>query len=88
MQLPPLPPPIQPTMSGVEAGGMNSNVSLESPPPDFVSPISPVVADRNGNLIWRSPNEQMQPNQMRPNSTIQNTGTQENMIDFLRDLEF
>jgi hypothetical protein len=80
--IPPLPAPIQPTMSGGEAGGVTSNVSLDSPSPDFVSPISPVVADKNGNLMWRSPTEQMQ-----PNSIIQNTGTPENMID-LRNLEF
>jgi hypothetical protein len=80
--IPPLPPPVQPTMSGIETGGMNSNVSLDSPTPDFVSPMSPVVADRNGNLMWRSPSEQMQ-----PNSAMQNMGTQENMID-LRDLDF
>ncbi|MEA5582634.1 hypothetical protein VB620_14940 [Nodularia harveyana UHCC-0300] len=56
--IPELPSAAESTMSGVQTNRPSSAIQ----PPSSVNQISPVVADRNGNLIWRSPAEQMQVN--------------------------
>ncbi|MDB9342735.1 hypothetical protein PN456_17095 [Nodularia spumigena CS-586/05] len=89
-----LPSPVQPTTvtsplsSGVESGVQTNfapNSSIQAPSPDIVAPMSPVVADNNGNLIWRSPAQQMQPNSLDSQIPGQNRGLQD--ID-LSNLDF
>ncbi len=91
-----LPSPVQPTpvISPVTSGiqtGIETNAapySLEPPSPNNARPISPVVADQNGNLIWRSPTEQMQPNSPNsPQTPAQNRGRFQNNNN-LRNLGF
>lgn len=63
--IPELPTGVESSIPGAETG-MNRNLSpagsIQPPSADIVNQMSPVVADSNGNLIWRSPAEQMQPN--------------------------
>jgi hypothetical protein len=81
-----LPSPVQPNSvisplpSGVESGVQTNfapNSSIQAPSPDIVAPMSPVVADNNGNLIWRSPAQQMQPNSLDSQIPGQNRGLQD-----------
>ncbi|MDP5337720.1 MAG: hypothetical protein NWQ28_03990 [Nodularia sp. (in: cyanobacteria)] len=90
-----LPSPVQPTpvispaMSGIQTGTETNAApySLEPPNPTNVTPMSPVVADQNGNLIWRSPSQQMQPNSSdSPQTPGQNRGRFQN--NNLRNLGF
>ncbi len=93
-----LPRPVQPNTltspvtSGIQTGvqtNMTPN-SMQPPMSNNVAPISPVVADRNGNLIWRSPSQQMQSNSSDASQTpAQDTGrVQNNNLRNLRNLGF
>ena len=92
-----LPSPVQPTtlISPVTSGiqtGVQTNMSPDSIqppiPPNNVTQMSPVVADKNGNLIWRSPSEQMQSNSSdTPQTPAPNTGRIHNNNN-LRNLGF
>lgn len=61
---------------------VNSGIQMNMAPPviqppseNVITPITPVVADRNGNLIWQSPSQQMQSNFSNPRQIPQqNTG--------------
>ena len=96
-----LPRPVQPTTttspmtSGMETGvqtGMQTNTapnSLPAPNPDNVTPMSPVVADSNGNLMWRSPSQQMESNSLDSRQIPgQNTNTVENNNFDFSNFEF
>jgi len=87
-----LPSPINPTTltspvtSGVKTG-LETNIapySMEPPTSRNVTPMSPVVADKNGNLIWRSPTQQIESNSLDSRQIPgQNTGrVQNNDFDF------
>ena len=92
-----LPSPEQPTtlISPVTSGlqtGVQTNMLPDSIQPQ-IRPnngtlVSPVVADQNGNLIWRSPSEQMQSNSSdAPQTPAPNTGRIHNNNN-LRNLGF
>lgn len=83
-----LPSPIQPTtpISPVTYGVQTNTApsSMQLPTPNNVTPMSPVVADQNGNLIWRSPSQQMESNSLDSRQIpAQDTGrVQNNNFDF------
>ncbi|MDB9376183.1 hypothetical protein [Nodularia sphaerocarpa] len=87
-----LPSPIDPitvtspVTSGVETGleANTSPYSMQPITPSNVTPMSPVVADQNGNLMWRSPTPQMESNSLDSRQIPgQNTGrVQNNDFDF------
>ncbi|TVP62495.1 MAG: hypothetical protein EA343_10820 [Nodularia sp. (in: Bacteria)] len=96
-----LPSPVQPitavspATSGIQTGvqtGMETNtapLSIQPPSPNNVAPMSPVVADQNGNLMWRSPSQQMESNSLDSRQIPgQNTGRVQNNNFDLSNFEF
>ncbi|MEA5515573.1 hypothetical protein [Nodularia sp. UHCC 0506] len=93
-----LPNPVQPTtLTPPVSYGMPTGVQTNMEPYSTIQPpipnphnftqISPVVADQNGNLIWRSPSQQMPSNSLNsPPTSGQNTRTIRN--NNLRNLGF
>ncbi|GAX38577.1 hypothetical protein [Nodularia sp. NIES-3585] len=76
------PTPISPVTYGVQTNTAPS--SMQPPTPNNVTPMTPVVADQNGNLMWRSPSQQMESNSLDSRQIpAQDTGrVQNNNFDF------
>ncbi|MBE9199213.1 MULTISPECIES: hypothetical protein [unclassified Nodularia (in: cyanobacteria)] len=92
-----LPSPIDPVnlTSPVNYGGetgIQSNMtpnSVQTPAANTMTQMSPVVADQNGNLIWRSPSQQMESNSLNSRQIPgQNTGGVQNNNFDLSNFEF
>ncbi|YAF94056.1 MAG: hypothetical protein AB3A66_15680 [Nodularia sp. CChRGM 3473] len=65
-------PPTTVTSPVNVTSGVQTNIApyaIQPPSPDIVAPTTPVVADRNGNLIWQQPTQQPQSNFSVPGQT-------------------
>ncbi|WP_414541097.1 hypothetical protein [Nostoc sp. CCY0012] len=79
----PLTSPTLPTaVTSPITSGVQTNMAppaMQPPSANVVTPMTPVIADRNGNLIWQSPTQQMQSNSSDPRQVPgQDTGRVQN----------